>query len=87
MRHRSPSALPANQVTDSGLDETSCFFADGDGQEVVHGHYYEELSDVSLYYYTSEGEYYDAYRFKDFDGGNFYFDPSRRKVGTPRVTW
>ncbi|CAM9536300.1 unnamed protein product, partial [Laminaria digitata] len=31
------------QVIDSGVDETSCFFIDDDGQEVTHGHYYEEL--------------------------------------------
>lgn len=51
-----------HQVVDSGLDETSCFFIDQDGQEVTHGHYYEELgltpSSISSYvwsstYYTS----------------------------------
>ncbi|CAN0522044.1 unnamed protein product, partial [Scytosiphon promiscuus] len=31
------------QVVDSGVDETSCFFVDKDGEEVIHGHYYEEL--------------------------------------------
>ena len=47
-----------HQVIDSGLDETSCFFIDDDGQEVTHGHYYEELglkplppSYPSSYYY------------------------------------
>lgn len=35
---------PAHQVVDTGLDETSCFFADGDGEEVTHGHYYEEIA-------------------------------------------
>ncbi|CAM9227955.1 unnamed protein product, partial [Laminaria digitata] len=32
------------QVTDTGLDETSCFFIDDDGEEIPHGHYYEELA-------------------------------------------
>ena len=33
-----------HQVTDSGLDETSCFFIDDDGEKVPHGHYYEQLA-------------------------------------------
>lgn len=32
------------QVTDTGLDETSCFFIDDDGEKVPHGHYYEQLA-------------------------------------------
>ncbi|CAN0597839.1 unnamed protein product, partial [Laminaria digitata] len=31
------------QVVDTGLDETSCYFIDADGEEVPHGHYFEEL--------------------------------------------
>lgn len=26
---------------DSGLDETSCFFADDDGEQIEHGHLYD----------------------------------------------
>lgn len=85
-----PAALPANQIIDSGLDETSCFFVDGDGQEVTHGYYFEEHSDVFYvptsegdYYYTSEG-YYAQFDNKIFEGGDFSFDLSRRKVGIPR---
>ena len=35
------------QVIDTGLDETSCFFIDDDLEEVPHGHYFDELA-VSL---------------------------------------
>lgn len=35
--------MAPRQIVDTGLDETSCFFADGGGEEVAHGHYYEEL--------------------------------------------
>eukprot|EP00904_Undaria_pinnatifida_P000092 jgi/Undpi1/10083/HiC_scaffold_28.g12537.m1 len=31
------------QVLDTGLDETSCFFIDDDGEEVPHGYYYEDF--------------------------------------------
>ncbi|CAN0460486.1 unnamed protein product, partial [Laminaria digitata] len=31
------------QVVDTGLDETSCYFEDGDGLEVTHGHYFEKF--------------------------------------------
>lgn len=30
--------LSYSQVVDTGLDETSCFFADDDGLEVEHGY-------------------------------------------------
>lgn len=89
-----PPGLPANQVVDSGLDETSCFFADGDGQEVAHGYYFEELSEAlaiatsegNYLYYTSQG--FNPYTVRPdlFAGGDFSFDPSRRKVGILRGT-
>eukprot|EP00903_Cladosiphon_okamuranus_P015158 g14016.t1 len=75
------------QIVDSGLDETSCFFADGDGRQVTHGYYFEELSE-SLPVITSEGEafsytalgYPDTFRVDAFQGGDFSFDLSRRKI-------
>lgn len=71
-----PAPHPILQIIDSGLDETSCFFADEDGEEVTHGYYFDELSDT---YSTSNG---GVVWFTDFDGGDFFFDSSRRKVGT-----
>eukprot|EP00752_Nemacystus_decipiens_P002497 g2346.t1 len=77
------------QVVDTGLDETSCFFADGDGQEIPHGYYFEELSEGGFrfptsqgdyYYYTSQGAYPYSYVPEVFEGGDFSFDLSRRKV-------
>ncbi|CAN0316610.1 unnamed protein product, partial [Scytosiphon promiscuus] len=32
------------QIIDTGVDETSCYFIDDDGEEVDHGYYYDELS-------------------------------------------
>lgn len=75
--HAPPLPHPVHQIIDSGLDETSCYFADGDGEEVTHGHYFDELSEshssVSLPAYTI------------FEGGDFSFDPSRRKVARHRA--
>ncbi|CAN0535588.1 unnamed protein product, partial [Laminaria digitata] len=31
------------QVLDSGLDETSCYFEDGDGLEVTHGYFFDRI--------------------------------------------
>lgn len=58
------------KVVDSGLDETSCFFADDDGLQVEHGFLFdgvrvEDDGNVS----TVLGNY------------SFPFDMSRRKVG------
>lgn len=77
--HLHPLAHPAHQIIDTGLDETSCFFADGDGQEVTHGHYFEELSESC--YSTVEG---NLLPYNDFQDGDFTFDLSRRKVGILR---
>lgn len=74
---------PAEQIIDTGLDETSCFFADGDGEDVTHGHYFEELSE-KFTTITSQEEYYGTVGFEEFEGGDFSFDLSRRKVGLPR---
>ena len=35
-----------HQVVDTGLDETSCFFIDDDGEELPHGYYYERFGFV-----------------------------------------
>lgn len=76
-----PLALPGKQVTDSGLDETSCYFADGDGEEISHGHYFEELSNTYVAY---DGSSSSSFWFQDFQGGDFFYDLSRRKVSVPR---
>ena len=54
---------------DTGLDETSCFFADDDGLQVEHGHLFdgfrlETNGNVSIV----------------FDNYSFAYDLSRRKV-------
>lgn len=66
-------ALPSHQIVDTGLDETSCYFADDSGEEIQHGYYFNEL-----YVDTSSSL---LYAFPDFDGGDFTYDLSRRKVG------
>lgn len=81
--------LPVNQIIDTGLDETSCYFADEDGEEVTHGYYWEELSEdyyvvtsQGMYYQvTSQGYYLATDRYRLFQGGDFSYDLSRRKVG------
>lgn len=67
-----------NQVVDSGLNETSCFFADGDGGEVAHGHYFEEVGSTNAYF--SSDSVSSSKFVKVFDGGDFTYDSSRRKV-------
>ncbi|CAM9857304.1 unnamed protein product [Pylaiella littoralis] len=57
------------QVVDSGLDETSCFFADDDGLQIEHGHLFDGVrkeldGNVSIV----SGNY------------SFAYDMSRRKV-------
>lgn len=54
---------------DSGLDETSCFFADDDGLEVEHGHLFDGVrvapdGNVSLV----------------LDNYSYAYDMTRRKV-------
>lgn len=65
------------QVLDTGLDETSCFFIDGDGQEVTHGYYYDAMGSPASSTFSS----YSTYGV--FQGGDFSFYPERRKVGIP----
>ncbi|CAM9464026.1 unnamed protein product [Laminaria digitata] len=57
-----------HQVTDTGLDETSCFFIDNDGEETPHGHYFEELA-YPFSSSTGEGGY-----FYDVSTGGFQGD-------------
>lgn len=64
------------QVIDTGLDETSCFFIDDDGEEVVHGHFFNELAIPSL----TSTYYAQGNLFYDYDGGDFSSYPERRKV-------
>ena len=61
-------------MVDSGLDETSCFFADDDGLQVEHGHLFDGLllepdGNVSF----ALGNY------------SFAYDMSRRKVRWGRM--
>lgn len=60
----------ACQVVDSGLDETSCFFADDDGLQVEHGHLFEG--------YRNESDGSVSIVLEDY---SFAYDMSRRKVG------
>lgn len=57
------------QVIDSGLDEESCFFTDGDGDTVERGYFFEEIAIIS-----------DTSVSPLFTGGYFPHDPDRRKV-------
>eukprot|EP00752_Nemacystus_decipiens_P015150 g13496.t1 len=67
------------QVVDSGLNETSCFFADEDGGQVEHGHYFEEVGSINPYFSYSDTESFSGF-VGVFDGGDFTYDSSRRKV-------
>lgn len=60
------------QIVDSGLDETSCFFIDEDGEEVEHGYFFDEIGFI--------GEPSIATAVLVFAGGYFPFDLTRRKV-------
>lgn len=62
------------QIIDTGLDETSCFFVDDDGEEVQHGYYFDELS-AAVVTATSVTDPHSI-----FSGGNFTYYPERRKV-------
>lgn len=58
------------QIIDTGLDETSCYFIDDDGLEVEHGYYYEGLGAGIL---TSGSSFTSS-------GSDFDYFPERRKV-------
>lgn len=62
------------QVIDSGLDETSCFFLDDDGEEIEHGYYFEELAMAS-----------SGTAAVIFKGGDFPVDLTRRKVSKSTI--
>ncbi|CAM9309050.1 unnamed protein product [Choristocarpus tenellus] len=55
------------------IDETSCFFANGDGTEIEYGYYFDEI------YWEIHGNYHYVNETV-FTGGNFTFDLSRRKL-------
>lgn len=63
------SGYRTSQMVDSGLDETSCFFADDDGVQVKHGHIYDGVQ------VEDDGNISTALR-----NPSFQFDMSRRKV-------
>ena len=70
-------------MVDSGLDETSCFFIDDDGEKIEHGHYFEELAWTVRYFWTVSSNYLyssDTDVHEVFNGGDFVYDTSRRKV-------
>ena len=80
-----------HQVVDSGLDETSCFFVDEDGEEVTHGHYYEELglkpftssySFDSSFYSSSTWWYTSAYPFSESKTYNSTSSPTPSAYST-----
>lgn len=56
-------------MIDSGLDEESCYFADGDGGTVERGYFFQEIAIIS-----------DTSVAPMFNGGYFPQDPDRRKV-------
>ena len=66
------------QVADTGLDETSCFFVDEDREKIDHGYYFEELGYATITAQYSSRRYFEIQGI--FDGGNFSYDLSRRKV-------
>ncbi|CAN0345646.1 unnamed protein product [Pylaiella littoralis] len=57
------------QVVDTGLDESSCFFADDDGLQIEHGHLYEGVR------FEADGNV--SMVLGDY---SFAYDMSRRKV-------
>ena len=57
-------------MVDTGLDETSCFFADDDGLQVEHGHLFDGVR------LESDGNV--SLVLNDY---SFTYDLSRRKVG------
>lgn len=60
------------------MNETSCFFADGDGEEVEHGHYFEAVGSTNPLFSSSSES---LSKFKNiFTGGDFTYDSDRRKV-------
>lgn len=67
-----------NQIVDSGLNETSCFFADGDGSEVEHGHYFEMVGSTNPSF--SSDSVSSSKFVRVFEGGDFTYDSGRRKV-------
>ena len=82
-----------HQVVDTGVDETSCFFADGDGDQLEHGYFYDEVGfalnatsstaswlEPSEQVFTSSIASWLEPSEQVFTGGDFSFDLSRRKV-------
>lgn len=61
-------------MIDTGLDETSCYFVDDDGEEIEHGYFFDEIG----FSYNEFNEVTGIYTI--FTGGNFTFFPNRRKV-------
>lgn len=57
------------QVVDTGVDETSCFFADDDGLEIEHSYMFDGIIIYSSMDYSLV-----------FTSGDFVYDMSRRKV-------
>lgn len=61
----------------TGVDETSCFFVDDDGEEVEHGYYFDEVGFA--------GEVRPDNAEVIFSGGSFPYDLTRRKVKFARA--
>lgn len=65
-----------DKVLDSGLDETSCYFEDGDGLEVTHGFFFDRVGVLPVT--SSQTTYVQGIAL--FTGGDFFIDTTRRKV-------
>lgn len=75
-------ALFPCQVVDTGLNETSCFFADGDGKTIQHGHYFQDVGTTNPRFTSSSDVSWSRFRTVE-DGGDFTHFPDRRKVRPP----
>lgn len=66
-------------MVDTGLDYSSCFFIDEDGEEVRHGFYFDEIGlPDDFYSATASSSTFSARAV--FNGGDFHADINRRKV-------
>jgi len=65
----------SRQVIDTGLDESSCYFAnDETGDQVEHGYYFDEFGvtiDPSYLFYSSSSPYSDDNIFATYDDDFF----------------
>lgn len=78
---RTPFLPSLRQIVDTGLDYNSCFFVDEDGEEVEHGHFFEEIGvEASALSSWSPTFKITPPIAQVFTGGNFNYNLDRRKV-------